>query len=196
MVLSVALLHFGFLMATIYTIDPASAVSTGVHQTLGTTAAECAEEELDLQGWKRAKYLCPTHMSGESASLFQLCDAAVTPSAPMEEGRTWSTFCGRANDPGCLSATTGLIAASLSLHLVALVYKGPGDPAEKEPRRKRVSTCMCSLFARVNPATNYCFYSRALAVRTPGGTRSSDRCTVRVKLPAAGFDNLSGSEKM
>ena len=136
LVLSVALLHFGFLMATIYTIDPASAVSTGVHQTLGTTAAECAEGELDLQGWKRAKYLCPTHMSGESASLFQLCDAAVTPSAPMEEGRTWSTFCGRANDPGWLSATTGLIAASLSLHLVALVYKGPGGPSRERATKK------------------------------------------------------------
>ena len=97
------------------------------HQPFGLTSAACHEEEMDLQGWKRAKYLCPEHMAGgESASttaVFQMEHCNAAPSAvhpPTKDSKTWYTICGRRSSSAWRFASAALVVASAFLHFAVL----------------------------------------------------------------------------
>ncbi len=106
-------LHFCFLLSTPYVWDPRDSRSTGVHEAVGFTDAECAERAEDLQGWSRSLYLCKT-----TAWHYTVCD----PPTPTGS-RSWYTLCGTEFGPGWRAAATGVVLTAALVH-AAVVWVG------------------------------------------------------------------------
>jgi hypothetical protein len=90
------LVHYLYLIFTIYYFDPRSQISTGVHQTFG----DCAVEGIDISGMKRSIYTCNKdtammhvfHSPDNCKVNHGQKDAIIKPSA---NNNTWYTLCGK-----------------------------------------------------------------------------------------------------
>ncbi len=80
-----ALLYFTTLVAIMAAFDPATHLSTGVHQTVG----ECYVEVTDITGMTRHEFLCARDFDEDYSFA---CVAE-----PPADGTRWYTVCGRAH---------------------------------------------------------------------------------------------------
>jgi len=97
--------YFTFLGVNMLVTDPASHVSTGVHQTRG----DCSVEERDFAGHLRQVYLCEaSHQQDFSLDCVDV--AARLGLQPGEESASWYTVCGKPHQNHALYAaiTAGL----------------------------------------------------------------------------------------
>lgn len=83
LLLGAAIVYFVTLTGIMAVFDPATHVSTGVHQTVG----ECYVEQTDITGLTRYEFLCTSDFDEDYT--FECVDA------PPAEGTTWYTVCGR-----------------------------------------------------------------------------------------------------
>ena len=84
LLLGAAIAYFTVLIGIMASFDPATHVSTGVHQTVG----ECYVEATDITGFTRYEFLC--------ASDFDEDYSFECAGAPTDDTQ-WYTICGRAH---------------------------------------------------------------------------------------------------
>ena len=93
------ILHYAYLMFTIYYYDPKIQISTGVHQTFGP----CGVEGIDMSGLKRSIYTCGDDLNNSNVHHSFQCTAGVSSNRrgllriiePSMEHRKWYTVCGK-----------------------------------------------------------------------------------------------------
>merc|ERR550519_227419 len=110
--------YFTFLGVNMLVTDPATHVSTGVHQTLG----DCSVTERDFAGHLRQVYLCPTtHQQDFSLDCTGL--AARLGLQPVKEAASWYTVCGKPHENHTLytAVTAGLGALGTFSYFKVLV---------------------------------------------------------------------------
>jgi hypothetical protein len=97
LLLGAAIGYFTVLIGIMASFDPATHVSTGVHQTVG----ECYVEATDITGFTRHEFLCASDFDEDYS--FECVDELPTASSPSTPEATgaptveWYTICGRAH---------------------------------------------------------------------------------------------------
>lgn len=121
--LAAAIVYFIVLFSIMASFDPATHVSTGVHQTTG----ECYVEATDITGFTRYDYLCPSDFD-EDYSF-------DCPAAANNDDARWYTICGRAH-----SNFAAWLASVGSLGLVGIgLFSGLLGPARARLRQSSSS---------------------------------------------------------